>query len=323
MRFKLLAQEMPNAEVSRCMSILIENSVVDYIERDYKNNTIKVTYHVTGDNRALNYSLTLMSDEVEDAIPSDNLRPDAVYLYRQYLIAKGYSELWNGNFFANENNMLNEGDIGKMSLKSFEKRIENSKLSDPFLMGMIFENEKCAKLLIEILLERKDLHIQYVRSQFKDNTFNDLSLIVIATNEKNELVNIIIKRNSSGKIPEEEEFTEEFYEDIEYLGLDDYLTENHVIYLIEKDILGYKLPVYHIGWQIQETKEYLPDWPNTVYVNLNSSAQGVKNDCEKLIHDLNCANSSDMEYAILAEQFRNLRENHVWKLALYQMIMTD
>ena len=123
MRFKLLAHEMLDAEVSRCMSILIENSVVDYIERDYKNNTIKVTYHVIGDNRALSYSLTLMSDEVEDAIPSDNLRPDAVYLYRQYLVAKGYSELWNGNFFANENNILNEGDIGKMSLKSFEKRI--------------------------------------------------------------------------------------------------------------------------------------------------------------------------------------------------------
>lgn len=155
-----------------------------------------------------------MSDEVEDAIPSDNLRPDAVYLYRQYLVAKGYSELWNGNFFANENNILNEGDIGKMSLKSFEKRIENCKLSDPLLMGMIFENEKCAKVLIEILLERKDLHIQYVRSQFKDNTFNDLSLIVIATNEKNELVNIVVRRNAYGKIPEEEEFTEEFYEDI-------------------------------------------------------------------------------------------------------------
>ena len=29
----------------------------------------------------------------------DNLRPDGEYFYRQYLVAKGYSEFWKGNMF--------------------------------------------------------------------------------------------------------------------------------------------------------------------------------------------------------------------------------
>ena len=74
MKFKEMAREMSDAEVERCMSILIE-------ER---------------------YTLTLMSDEVQDMENIDNLRPNGEYFYRQYLVAKGYSEFWKGNMFVEE-----------------------------------------------------------------------------------------------------------------------------------------------------------------------------------------------------------------------------
>lgn len=51
-------------------------------------------YRVIGDNRKERYTLTLMSDEVQDMENIDNLRPNGEYFYRQYLVAKGYSEFW-------------------------------------------------------------------------------------------------------------------------------------------------------------------------------------------------------------------------------------
>lgn len=99
MKFKEMAREMSDAEVERWMSILIEDSVVLGINRDIKGNTIEVIYRVIGDNRKEQYTLTLMSDEVQDMGNIDNLRPDGEYFYRQYLVAKGYSEFWKGNMF--------------------------------------------------------------------------------------------------------------------------------------------------------------------------------------------------------------------------------
>ena len=66
MKFKEMAREMSDAEVERWMSILIEDSVVLGINRDIKGNTIEVIYRVIGDNRKEQYTLTLMSDEVQD-----------------------------------------------------------------------------------------------------------------------------------------------------------------------------------------------------------------------------------------------------------------
>ena len=66
MKFKEMAREMSDAEVERCMSILIEDSVVLGINRDIKGNTIEVIYRVIGDDRKERYTLTLMSDEVQD-----------------------------------------------------------------------------------------------------------------------------------------------------------------------------------------------------------------------------------------------------------------
>lgn len=102
MKFKEMAREMSDVEVERCMSILIEDSVVLGINRDIKGNTIEVIYRVIGDDRKERYILTLMSDEVQDMENIDNLRPNGEYFYRQYLVAKGYSEFWKGNMFVEE-----------------------------------------------------------------------------------------------------------------------------------------------------------------------------------------------------------------------------
>lgn len=97
--FKEMAKFMPDEEVKRCMAILVEDSMIQNIERDQIQNTIKVTFQIVGDARQLEYSLTLLPDSIQDISEGVSLRIDGEYLYIQYLIAKGYSEYWKGNMF--------------------------------------------------------------------------------------------------------------------------------------------------------------------------------------------------------------------------------
>lgn len=100
--FKEMAAVMSDSEVQRCMDILIEGSVIIEINRDYIQNAIDVTFRIIGDVTQQPYSMSLLSDSVQDIPKGIPLRIDGEYLYIQYLVAKGYSEYWKGNMFVNE-----------------------------------------------------------------------------------------------------------------------------------------------------------------------------------------------------------------------------
>ena len=59
MEFKEMASVMTDAEVKRCMTILIENSVVLDIHRNATSNEISVDYRVIGRKT---YSIILLPD---------------------------------------------------------------------------------------------------------------------------------------------------------------------------------------------------------------------------------------------------------------------
>lgn len=100
--FKEMAKEMRDGEVKRCMTILVEGSVVLSIKRDVIQNAIDVTFRVIGDINQKEYSLSLLPISAEEISEGVDLRMDGQYLYTQFLVAKGYSQYWNGNMFAEE-----------------------------------------------------------------------------------------------------------------------------------------------------------------------------------------------------------------------------
>ena len=84
------------------MSILVEYSVVISIKRDLEQNSVEVKYKLIGDIWNKDYAVVLLSDSVVELTEGIPFRYDVKYLYRQYLTAKGYSEYWKGNFFAED-----------------------------------------------------------------------------------------------------------------------------------------------------------------------------------------------------------------------------
>ena len=97
--FREMAEEMSDEEVKKCMSILVESSIVLDIKRDVQQNAIMVTFRIVGDSKRKKYCLTLLSDSIVDVTEEIPFRYEGQYLYKQYMIAKRYSEYWRGNFF--------------------------------------------------------------------------------------------------------------------------------------------------------------------------------------------------------------------------------
>lgn len=97
--FKEMVEAMSDEEVKRCMTILVDGSIVLSITRNMQQNSITVIFRIVGYDRNREFRAVLLPDEIHGLDEDVRLRADGKYLYEQYMIAKGYSEYWKGNMF--------------------------------------------------------------------------------------------------------------------------------------------------------------------------------------------------------------------------------
>lgn len=102
MIFREMAKEMSDTEVKRCLAILVEEGVLLDIKRDFIQNAIDITFRILGNNQQKEYSMSLLPNSVEEVSEGVSLRMNGEYIYMQYLVAKGYSQYWQGNMFVDE-----------------------------------------------------------------------------------------------------------------------------------------------------------------------------------------------------------------------------
>ena len=84
------------------------------------------------------------------------------------------------------------------------------------------------------------------------------------------------------------------------------LAESYMIFITRNDVLGYGLPIYHIGRRIKEVTEEFPDETYIIYVN--AKIQDETTELGRLMHDLQCRNVEEMYSEILAGRVRELKE---------------
>lgn len=79
-----------------------------------------------------------------------------------------------------------------------------------------------------------------------------------------------------------------------------------MIFILENDVMGAGLPLYHIERTIQETGEMFGDGSHILYVN--GSYKDDNDPVGRLMHDFRCVSPVDMFYPLLAEQVRHFKE---------------
>ena len=184
------------------------------------------------------------------------------------------------------------------------------RLLDDDFMSKVFEEKGCTEFLLQIILNRKDLHVQAVHGQheIKNLQGRSVRLDILATDAANRAYNIEIQRNDRGAGVKRARYNSGLMDaNITERGEHyDHLNETYVIFITENDVLKAGLPIYHIDRTIQETGTLFGDESHIIYINSQ-----IKDETElgKLMHDFSCTNADDMYYNILADRVRYFKED--------------
>ena len=189
-------------------------------------------------------------------------------------------------------------------------RIQNLRLIDDNFMTKVFEDKECSEFLLQVILDRDDLTIREVHSQYGLNNIQGRSarLDILAVDEQNKAYNIEIQRNDRGAEVRRARYNSGLMDAniTEPSDRYDQLYETYVIFITENDILKAGLPIYHIERTIQETGMPFGDGAHIIYVNSQ-----IKDDTKlgRLMQDFTCTNPDDMNYLVLAQRVRYFKED--------------
>lgn len=190
------------------------------------------------------------------------------------------------------------------------RRIKRLRLIDDDFMTKVFEDRTCAELLLRIILNRNDLKVIKVHSQYglKNLQGRSARLDILAIDADNKVYNIEIQRSDKGAEAKRARYNSALIDaNITEPG-EEYaaLNESYVIFITEKDILKQNLPIYHIDRVVRETGELFGDGEHIIYVN--SQIQD-ETELGKLMRDFYCTDADEMHNQPLADRVRYYKED--------------
>ncbi len=196
-----------------------------------------------------------------------------------------------------------------------QKNLERLKLlrpiDDDFMRCLFKDNIPLAELVLRIITDRQDLVITDCQTQ-KDMKrlagARSICLDAYGTDSENKKYDLEIQKAEKGADPHRARYHSSVM-DVENLDAgQDFieLPDTYTIFITEKDFYGKGKPVYPIERMNLATGEKFEDGEHIIYVNgeyRGDSAIG------KLMHDFNCRDAEDMNYSLMAERTRYLKEN--------------
>ncbi len=181
--------------------------------------------------------------------------------------------------------------------------VKDFRLIDDDFMTAVFEDKECTELLLKIVLERDDLTVTEVRSQYtlKNLQGRSVRLDVFAVDRDGKVYNIEIQRSDAGAISRRARYNSSLMDaNVSYAGEKmEHLPETYVIFITENDVIGGNLPLYHVERRIVETGERFEDGSHILYVN---SQIRDNTTLGRLMQDFYCIDSEDMNYETLAKR---------------------
>lgn len=190
------------------------------------------------------------------------------------------------------------------------ERIQRLCLMDDDFMNCCFsDNTECVELVLHIILDRTDLRVQEVQTQYtmKNLQGRSLKLDILATDESGKRYNIELQRDSRGAGVKRARYHSSIMDANILLAGEDFasLPETYVIFITEHDFFKKGKALYRIERCVLELEEEFGDGSHILYVNGE-----CKDDTPlgKLMYDFSCADPADMNYDILAERTRFYKE---------------
>ena len=184
-------------------------------------------------------------------------------------------------------------------------------IDDDFMRCLFKDNIPLAELVLRIITGKPDLIITDCQTQ-KDMKrlvgARSICLDAYGTDTSGKKYDMEVQRSDKGADPHRARFHSSVM-DIENLDAGQKfheLPDTYTIFIIEKDFYGMGEPVYPIERINLLTGKPFEDGEHILYVN--GEYQG-DSDIGKLMHNFNCTDASEMNFELLAERTRYLKEN--------------
>lgn len=184
-------------------------------------------------------------------------------------------------------------------------------IDDDFMRCLFKDNIPLAELVLRIITGKPDLIITECQTQ-KDMKrlagARSICLDAYGTDTLGKKYDMEIQREDKGADPHRARYHSSVI-DIENLDAGQEfreLPDTYTIFVTEKDVYGKGEPIYFIERMNITTGEPFADGEHILYVN---GAYRGASDIGKLMHDFNCTNADDMNFELMAERTRYLKEN--------------
>ncbi len=181
-------------------------------------------------------------------------------------------------------------------------------MSDVFMRN-VFKKRECTEYVLQVIMERKDLKVldQVLQKDYKNLQGRSAILDCVVRDADGKQFDVEIQQDTEGASPKRARYHSGLM-DMNTLnaGQDfDELPETHVIFITRNDVLGYNLPIYHIGRKIEEVRTDFKDEAYIIYVN---SSRQDNTELGRLMHDFHCKNAGDIHSEVLAKHVYELKE---------------
>ena len=184
-------------------------------------------------------------------------------------------------------------------------------MDDDFMRCLFKDNIPLAELVLRIITGKPDLVITDCQTQ-KDMKrlagARSICLDAYGTDSTGKKYDMEIQREDKGADPHRARFHSSVL-DIENLDAGQEfskLPETFTIFITEKDFYGMGEPIYFIERMNITTGKPFADGEHILYVNGEYRGDS---DIGKLMHDFNCTDAADMNFKLLADRTRYLKEN--------------
>ena len=184
-------------------------------------------------------------------------------------------------------------------------------MDDTFMRGLFKDDIPLAQLVLRIITGMPDLTLLTCETQAdmkRVTGARSICLDAYATDSRGRKYDIEVQRADSGADPHRARYHSSVM-DVENLDeKQDYreLPDTYVIFITEKDYYKSGEPLYVIEHMNRTLSHPFEDGAHILYVNgeyRGDSALG------KLMHDFNCTDAGEMNYELLAQKTRYLKEN--------------
>lgn len=196
-------------------------------------------------------------------------------------------------------------------LKDLERLRSFRPMDDDFMRCLFKDNIPLAELVLRIITGKPDLIITSCQTQ-KDMKrlagARSICLDAYGTDADGKKYDMEIQRKDKGADPHRARYHSSVM-DIENLDAGQdfcFLPDTFTIFITEKDFYGKGEPVYLIERINLTTGKSFADGEHILYVN--GEYRG-NSDLGKLMHDFNCTDAADMNFQLMADRTRYLKEN--------------